>query len=126
MEAVLLCWRCGESLEKLTLPIGRQDECPACTNHVHVCRMCVYYDPLVAKACREDDAEEVKEKERANFCDYFQPSERAFDGREAAAETRAKQGLDALFGASTSADGDPAGDDDNSLSDADALFGKDD
>jgi hypothetical protein len=27
----------------------------------------------VAKQCRETVAEEVKDKERANFCDYFKP-----------------------------------------------------
>jgi hypothetical protein len=60
--------------------------------------MCIYFDPDVARTCREDDAEEVKEKERANFCDYFQLSESAFDAGAASADTQARGQLDELFG----------------------------
>ena len=38
----------------------------------------MYYDPLVPEACTEDDALEVKEKARANFCDYFKPTGDAY------------------------------------------------
>src|SRR5690606_39282520 len=41
----LLCWRCGESLAELTLPLSRRDECPKCRAELHVCRMCVHYAP---------------------------------------------------------------------------------
>ena len=61
-------YRCGASLADISLPFTRLEECPACENYLHVCRMCVYFDPAVPKQCREDDAEEVQEKERANFC----------------------------------------------------------
>jgi hypothetical protein len=60
--------------------------------------MCTSYDPRVAKKCREDDAEEVKAKEQANFCDYFRPRPGAFDSAQAAAEQRAKDQLADLFG----------------------------
>ena len=73
------CYRCGESLAALTLPFSRRDECPSCAAHVHVCRMCVHFDEVVPKKCREDDAEEVTEKERANFCDWFKPGRDTFD-----------------------------------------------
>jgi hypothetical protein len=73
MPKQLLCYRCGASLAKLTLPISRQDECPSCANYLHVCRMCEFFDPNVPKQCKEDDAEEVFEKERLNFCDWFKP-----------------------------------------------------
>jgi hypothetical protein len=98
MSEGLNCYRCGAALAALTLPISREDECPNCSVHVHVCRMCVFYDPQVTKQCREDDAEEVNEKERANFCDYFKPRGDAFSGEELAAETQAKEGFAALFG----------------------------
>ena len=61
--------------------------------------MCEFYDPNVVKQCREDDAEEVKEKERTNFCDYFKPGTEVFDGKLTAAERKAKKELTALFGA---------------------------
>ena len=72
MADIPVCWRCGHSLEELSMPPGRLDECPECRSQLHVCRMCAFFNPEVIRACREDDADEVMEKERANFCDYFQ------------------------------------------------------
>ena len=114
------CWSCGESLQQLSLPFGRRDQCPACANYLHVCRMCRFYDPAVARACREDDADDVTEKARLNFCDYFKPSDRAFDpARTAVAEQSARE-LDALFGGAA----DPSTDA-PLQTDADSLFSKD-
>ncbi len=62
--------------------------------------MCVAYDPRVTKKCTEDDAEEVKAKEQANFCDFYRPRRGAFDVSLAAAERKAKDELAALFGTS--------------------------
>ena len=121
MSNDLRCYRCGASIAALTLPLGRLEECPSCTMQLHVCRMCVFFDPRVPKQCREDDAEEVKEKERANFCDYFKPSPDAHDPRFAAAEAQARDQLEGLFrdgGGSDASNG--SGDDD--LSEADKLF----
>ncbi|MGI9291480.1 MAG: hypothetical protein ACR2QG_09440 [Gammaproteobacteria bacterium] len=98
MTDELRCWRCGKGLEALSLPLSRLDECPDCTVHLHVCRMCVNFDPVVSRACREDAADEVLEKERANFCDYFQPSANAFDQDIASADQQARDQLSALFG----------------------------
>ena len=119
MTTALQCYRCGASLEALTLPLSRLDECPDCSVQVHVCRMCVYYDPNVAKQCREDDAEEVKEKFRANFCDYFKPSADAHDPTYVTADSKARDELGSLFG-----DGGDAGkkDDDPDLDAAEDLF----
>jgi hypothetical protein len=98
MSVNLHCFRCGASLEKLSLPLSRRDECPQCTIHVHVCRMCRHFDPDVPKQCREDDAEEVYEKEKVNFCEWFVPSPEAFDPARAEASSRAKNELASLFG----------------------------
>jgi len=59
--------------------------------------MCSNYAPDVPKKCREDDAEEVLDKERLTFCDWFILAEDAFSGKEAAAEAQAREGLAALF-----------------------------
>ena len=91
------CYRCGASLEALSLPFSRQDECPGCGNYLHVCKMCVHYDRNVPRQCREDGAEDVKEKGRLNFCDWYKPSERAFDADRKADEDQARAALDALF-----------------------------
>jgi hypothetical protein len=94
----LVCWKCGASLAAMTLPLRRLEECKACGAELHVCRMCVDYDTAVAKSCREPIAEEVKEKERANFCDYFKPRPDAYRPRDTAAEQQSRVALGALFG----------------------------
>ena len=98
MAAELACFRCGASLAALSLPLSRRDECPACAIHLHVCRMCEFFDAAVPKQCREDDAEEVYEKEKANFCEWLKPSGAAFDPAQAAIAARAGSELSALFG----------------------------
>jgi hypothetical protein len=93
----LHCWRCGASLAELTPPIERRDECPVCRAQLYFCRFCEFYDPKVAKQCREPVADEVKDKDRANFCGYFQPNPKAYQPGESSGENRAKADLDALF-----------------------------
>jgi len=123
--SALRCYRCGESLAELSLPLRRLDECPKCRVHLHVCRMCVNYAPRLPTQCKEQDAPEVRDKANANFCDYFKPSAAAFDPAGSAAEARARSELDALFGKPAGA---PSGDavapeqPDKVLEDARALF----
>lgn len=102
MSDCLACYRCGESLAILSLPLSRRDQCPACSADLHVCKMCVYFDPTVTRQCREDGAEDVKEKDRPNFCDWFRPNDSAFDPNQRAEADAAKAALDALFGDSES------------------------
>ncbi|MGI9248901.1 MAG: hypothetical protein ACR2QI_07775 [Woeseiaceae bacterium] len=91
------CYRCGASLSALSLPLSRQDQCPDCTADLHVCKMCVYFDAAVPRQCREDGAEDVTEKERVNFCDWFKPSDTAFDPNRKSEADAAKDALAALF-----------------------------
>jgi hypothetical protein len=65
--------------------------------------MCKFYDPHVVEACIEDNAEEVRNKERANFCDYFKPTPNAYQSRDSAASQASRAKLDALFSADKSA-----------------------
>ncbi len=120
MSDDIVCYRCGGSLSALSLPLSRRDECPHCENYLHVCRMCRHYDPHVPRQCREDDADDVKEKEQLNFCDYFEPADNAFDASGKRAADHAARELQALFG-----DGDAGGAEtpaDDALSDAEKLF----
>jgi hypothetical protein len=94
----LNCWRCGADLAAITLPLRRLEECPACKAELHVCRMCQFFDRRIARQCRQDDAEEVRNKEQANFCDWFKPRPAAFDGAEAAVQQEARDRLASLFG----------------------------
>jgi hypothetical protein len=98
MSDDLLCWRCGASLQGLPLPLGRAAECLACGAPLHVCRLCEFYEPRAANACREPIAEPVMDKERANFCGYFRPRPNAYKPRDDAPAKAARAGLDALFG----------------------------
>lgn len=107
----LACYRCGASLAALTPPLARLDVCPECSVELHVCRMCLHYAPREPTGCDEEDALEVRDKTRANFCDYFEPSPNAYDGADQAAEQHARAALGALFGddAAGSAGSKPSG-----------------
>lgn len=96
--AELVCWKCGASLAALTLPLRRLEECPKCRAELHVCRMCVDYDTRVAKHCREPTAEEVRDKTRANFCDFFKPRAGAYVAPNTAEVESARAQLEKLFG----------------------------
>lgn len=98
MAHKIRCYRCGESLAALSLPLSRQDECPGCGHHLHVCRMCIHFNPRVTRQCTEDGAEEVGDKDKLNFCDWFKPSETAFDADRKKAEDAARAAAEALFG----------------------------
>jgi hypothetical protein len=104
MSVSLNCWKCGHALDEMPMPLRRRDECPACATDLHVCRMCEFYDTSVAKSCREPVAEEVTDKERANFCDYFrgQPGVQAAGGTSEAEAAKAR--LEAMFGIAGTAD----------------------
>jgi hypothetical protein len=93
----LVCWKCGASLAELTLPLSRTDSCRACRAELHVCRMCRFYDTGKAKSCAEPVADEVRDKERANFCGYLEVAGGRFKSGAAASE-RAKDALEGLFG----------------------------
>jgi hypothetical protein len=121
----LVCWKCGASLAELSLPLLRLEECKKCGAELHVCKMCEWYSIAVAKHCREPIAEEVKDKERANFCDYFKPRPNAWSDAGTTAATKAKGELDALFAgraADTTATAPSAAD--RARSELDALFRK--
>jgi hypothetical protein len=94
----LVCWKCGASLESEPLPLARLATCPVCHADLHVCRLCVFYDPGVADRCREPVAEVVQDKERANFCGYFQPRPGAHASPGSDPGREAKARLAALFG----------------------------
>lgn len=119
----LRCYRCGHSLAALSLPLSRLEECPSCTVHLHVCRMCRNYAPRRPSGCSEDDAPDVRDKTSANFCDYFKPSPSAFDPAPAAADARARADLDALFGGGArEAQQPPSDGGDPAIAIAEALF----
>jgi hypothetical protein len=79
--------------------------------------MCQYYSASAPRQCLEDGAEDVKEKERPNFCDWFKPSTRAFDPLQKSVADGAKAQLADLFGDVAETD-----ERDDGLSAAEKLF----
>jgi hypothetical protein len=108
MPSVLVCWKCGVALTGLPLPLSRLAECPKCRAYLHCCRMCVSYDPHLARRCREQDAEEITDKERANFCSYFKAKPGATYRPAGEARTQiARAKLGDLFGSGNQTDQEP-------------------
>ncbi|KAF0102265.1 MAG: hypothetical protein FD187_548 [bacterium] len=117
MSIALACWKCGADLKDLPQPLGRRAECLACGAELHVCRQCRHYDSGKAKQCRELAADEVREKTRANFCEWFQAS----TGAPAAGATASgSASLDVLFGGPAAPERSA-----DARSELDRLFGKD-
>jgi len=98
----LVCWKCGTSLE-IRGRFSRLEACRQCGAELHACIMCMFHDPHHAEACTEERAEPPGVKDRANFCDYFQPRPQAFGGMVTDTNAAARAQLDALFGGQASA-----------------------
>ena len=72
------CFKCGTAIE--LEKVSRRDECPTCGNDLRVCLNCAFYAESKSNACEEPQAEPVKEKDRANYCDFFRFRETAARG----------------------------------------------
>ncbi len=66
------CFRCGTAYE-FKERIGRGESCPKCDADLHCCRNCRHYSPGAHNQCAEPQAEWVREKDRSNYCDHFDP-----------------------------------------------------
>lgn len=124
MSESYVCWKCGASLAQLSLPFTKQDECKACRAPLHVCKLCKFYEIGVAKQCREPIAEEVRDKERANYCDYFEPKLAAYSNRTDQQAAAAQAQLDALFGGKNAAPSGTPSAADRAKAELEKLFGK--
>lgn len=91
----LSCHACGVVIDVLER-VGRGEECGKCGADLHCCLNCHFYDPRVADQCTEPQAERVMEKDRSNFCDYFQIRE-AGKSYKKDPKTAARAALDRLF-----------------------------
>ncbi len=96
-QAAVTCYHCGTTIQ-FDPPLARSAVCEKCSSYLHCCRNCRFYDPLAPNECREPQAELVRDKEMANFCDFFEPAsaEAARPPEDRAAEARRK--LEELFG----------------------------
>lgn len=74
------CHHCGWVWPHRSAP-GRSDVCPQCQRDLRVCLNCRRHDPRAAYECREPRAEPVSDKDRANFCEWFDFAERVFTAK---------------------------------------------
>jgi hypothetical protein len=90
------CHSCKKELS-LGREIGRRDECPFCGADLHCCLNCKFYDPHAPKQCREPQAELVRVKDKANFCDFFVFAEGRAGADSGAGADKTRKALDDLF-----------------------------
>ena len=76
--------------------VGRRDECSKCGWDLHVCKNCKHYDTSAYNECRETQAERVLDKDKSNFCDYFQFNSADAPGKSSSNSDSLKA-LDDLF-----------------------------
>jgi len=93
----LQCQFCGAPVT-IGAPIPRESECDSCRHDLRCCRNCRHYDLRYNNSCRETEADPVEDKERRNFCEYFEfnpaPFAAAAEGKRSDA---ARARLDQLF-----------------------------
>lgn len=75
--------------------VGRRDACEKCGTDLHCCRNCQFYDRASYNECSEPMADRIVEKEKGNFCDFFQLSTKKQGSVDKTAE--AKKKLEELF-----------------------------
>ena len=90
------CHRCGTELT-LASGIARTDACPRCYFDLKCCLNCRLHDPGANNQCREPQAEWQTEKEKSNFCEFFEFKESSGLGQPDSGAGRARNALDALF-----------------------------
>jgi phage FluMu protein Com len=90
---VIRCHFCSKEVPYET-KIYIRDECPFCKRDLHICLNCEFYDEGAYHQCREPQAEQVFNKEKANVCEFFTPSSgKRVDNKK----EEAKKRLDELF-----------------------------
>ena len=88
------CFQC-QQVNSSESRIGFREECLKCRADIHICKNCEFYDKKAYNECREPSAEVVREKERANLCEFFSP--RAAGSSAGDEKNKLKAAAEALF-----------------------------
>jgi hypothetical protein len=91
------CHKCGEVVQYESANIGRRETCPKCHSDLRVCKNCFHYDSKSYNECKEPQADRVVDKEKSNFCDYFQLTENTASNKESNLREDTLKKLDDLF-----------------------------
>jgi hypothetical protein len=91
---IIMCYFCGT---EYTERIYRNTVCPECGKDLKICLNCKFYEPGAHWDCRETVPEPVREKDRANFCDYFVYTLRRGGGSSVKKQEESRKRFDSLF-----------------------------
>jgi len=71
--AIISCHRCHKDTGlDAHSSVYRSSECPFCSADLRCCKMCRFYDAKSYNECRESQAERITEKNKSNFCGFFE------------------------------------------------------
>ena len=68
------CHKCLNEVEFIVnvgFKVGRLDTCVHCGVYLHCCKCCQYYDPGRHNDCEIPDADFIRDREEANFCNSY-------------------------------------------------------
>ena len=91
-----MCYFCRKELDIGEVRVGRDETCPHCRRDLRCCLNCVLYDSSSGH-CREPQSEEVRDRERSNFCDFFIFRDGAVKNEKAGQVLKAKENWEKLF-----------------------------
>jgi len=89
------CWHCSADLTRADY--GRETNCLGCGKPTRCCRNCRFYQRGRPNDCVEPMAESVSNKERANFCGFFDPWAKPTGAATVAPDASLRQAADDLF-----------------------------
>lgn len=89
------CWFCGTQFSGAARP-PRDAVCSKCKVALKCCKNCRFFDPAAHNQCRDRAAEWVRDKELANFCEYFEFVEKVGAKKPGTVED-ARKSFDDLF-----------------------------
>jgi hypothetical protein len=94
---MFICHNCKKEVE-IEGKIMREELCPYCNAYLHCCMNCKFYDEYAHNKCREPRSEWVSDREKGNFCTYFQPRDSEQDQSAQDRRKDAEEKLKKLFG----------------------------
>jgi len=92
----MICWKCKKEIE--VEKITRTTECPLCHADLHCCKNCKFFSPGNHFDCKETVDEVIVDKDKSNFCDFFQLKD-SVDNKDSSAD-KARAAVASLFGES--------------------------
>lgn len=90
------CFFCKREL-RIHGKVMFRDVCPSCSGDLHICKNCRFYDENYYNKCRETRAEWVSDREKSNYCEYFEFKESGEKDESSKAKEEAIKKWNKLF-----------------------------